>query len=185
MIDAPLTDGQRRHLLSLARLAVEATVTAGQPPAVPDHPPLLRPAGAFVTLTAQQELRGCIGYPMPDRPLASVVVRCAALAATEDPRFPRVTACELTNLRIEISVLGALLPVGDPSTIVVGRDGLIVEDGFHRGLLLPQVAVEWGWDRDTFLAHTCRKAGLAPDAWRTGAQLFKFAAEVFAETEPR
>lgn len=178
-----LTESERGDLLALARRAVDAKVRRDPAPALPNHPGLHRPAGAFVTLTARGELRGCIGYPEADQPLASVVARCAALAASEDPRFPPITPGELADLRVELSVLGPVEPVTDPSSIVVGRDGLIVEQGLRRGLLLPQVAIEWGWDRDAFLAHTCQKAGLAPDSWRTGARVFKFVADVFHESE--
>ena len=180
-----LTESERRDLLALARRAVDAKVRREPAPPLPDQPGLRRPAGAFITLTALSELRGCIGYPEADQPLAAVVVRCAALAASEDPRFPPVTPGELVSLRIELSVLGPVEPVTDPSVIVVGRDGLIVEQGLRRGLLLPQVAIEWGWDRDALLAHTCQKAGLPPDAWRTGARVFKFAADVFHEPDDR
>jgi hypothetical protein len=102
-------------------------------------------------------------------------------AASSDPRFSRVTAAEWPAVDLEISVLGALEPVDEVTTIEIGRHGLIVEHGRRRGLLLPQVATEWGWDRETFLAHTCRKAGLPPDAWRKGAQVFRFEADVFAD----
>lgn len=176
-----LTDAERCDLLALARLAVTASVRRESRPALPQGPGLHRPAGAFVTLTEHHELRGCIGYPDADQPLAAVVARCAASAATDDPRFPPVTPDELADLLVEISVLGPLEVVTDPSSIVVGRDGLIIELGHRRGLLLPQVAIEWGWDRDAFLTHTCLKAGVPADAWRTGARLFKFEAEVFAE----
>ena len=179
-----LNESERRDLLDLARRAVTARVRRTPPPSLPSDPRLQALAGAFVTLTERTELRGCIGYPEADQPLASVVARCAAAAASEDPRFPPVTSEELAHLFLEISVLGPLEAVHDPSSIIVGRHGLIVDQGFHRGLLLPQVAVDWQWDRDTFLAHTCLKAGLSSDAWRTGARLFRFEAEVFAEEKP-
>ncbi len=110
-------------------------------------------------------------------------MRCAASAATDDPRFPSVTPDELVTVAVEISVLTVLEPVTEFETIVVGRDGLIVSSGVQRGLLLPQVAVELGWDRDAFLRETCLKAGLEPDAWNTGASVFKFEAEIFGEVE--
>jgi len=102
-------------------------------------------------------------------------------AATEDPRFPPVTASELPDVTVEISVLTPITVVHDVSEIEVGRDGLVVQDGWRKGLLLPQVATEHRWDRETFLAHTCLKAGLRPDAWRTGAKILRFQAEVFSE----
>jgi AmmeMemoRadiSam system protein A len=174
----------RQRLLEIARAAVSARVT-GQPyvPAASGGT-LDRRSGAFVTLTEHGELRGCIGYPDPEDTLVRVVAHCAAAAAVSDPRFPPVGRDDLPRLHIEISVLGPITPVSDPAEVVVGRDGLIVQQGLRRGLLLPQVATEWRWDRDTFLSQTCIKAGLPPDAWKRGAQLFRFEAEVFGEDQP-
>ena len=121
------------------------------------------------------------GIPAPNDPLDEVVGRCAIAAATEDPRFPPLSADELSGLELEISVLTPIRTVDDLTEIEVGRDGLVAQDGFRRGLLLPQVATEHGWDRETFLSHTCLKAGLRPDAWRTGAKISRFQAEVFSE----
>jgi AmmeMemoRadiSam system protein A len=115
--------------------------------------------------------------------LATVVPQCAVSAATGDPRFEAVSAAELDRCVIEISVLGPITVVHDPGEIVVGRDGLIVEQNWRRGLLLPQVAVEYGWDREGFLARTCAKAGLPPDAWRHGANISRFGAEVFDDAD--
>jgi uncharacterized protein (TIGR00296 family) len=109
------------------------------------------------------------------------VPRCAVAAGTTDPRFPPITPQELDELDIEISLLGPLEPVAGPQDIQIGRHGLVVEQGWQRGLLLPQVATEWQWDAETFLAHTCHKAGLPRDAWKHGAQVFRFEAEVFGE----
>lgn len=175
-----LTELDRRRLLEVAREAIAARLRG-----VPYDPPpaegaLAARAGAFVSVHRGVELRGCIGYVERDRPLVEVVARAAAAAATEDPRFPPVTEAELPHLTLEISVLGPVEPVDRIDEIVVGRHGLIVEDGWRRGLLLPQVATEWGWDRDAFLDHTCLKAGLPADAWRRGARVFRFEAEVFS-----
>jgi uncharacterized protein len=173
--------GDRRQLLKIARDAVSARVT-GQPFAVPTGGGALeQPSGAFVTLTEHGQLRGCIGYPESEEPLAKVVAHCAAAAAVSDPRFPPVNADDLPLLHLEISVLGPVTPVKDPAEIVIGRDGLIVEQGYRRGLLLPQVATDWGWDRETFLSQTCLKAGLPASAWKHGANVFRFEAEVFGE----
>ena len=109
------------------------------------------------------------------------MVRCAGDAATLDPRFPPLPLDDLPKVVLEISVLGPVEPVADSAEIEVGRHGLVVEQGTHRGLLLPQVPTEWGWDRATFVSQTCVKAGLAPDAWRSGARLFTFEADVFGE----
>lgn len=171
----------RRALLDLARAALESAVLGGPLPAPAPTPVFAVARGAFVTLTLSRELRGCIGVPHPERPLGRVVVECAAAAALSDPRFEPVSPAELTRVSIELSVLTPPAPVGDPGVIVVGRHGLIVARGRVRGLLLPQVAAERGWNREEFLAQTCRKAGLPPDAWRQGAQVFAFEAEIFGE----
>ena len=173
----------RRRLLHAARRAVSAAL-AGRPvvPAEPDGILGLR-AGVFVSIHSHGELRGCIGHLDADQPLAAVVARSAVAAATEDPRFSSVTPAELDDCEIEISVLGPIEPVEDVDDIVVGRHGLIVEQGWHRGLLLPQVAREQRWDRDTLLARTCAKAGLPDDAWKRGAKIMTFEAEVFGDTD--
>lgn len=140
-------------------------------------------AGAFVTLRIGGQLRGCIGYPEPELPLIEAVERCAVSAAISDPRFPPVSKAEWQHVDLELSVLGPIERVRDLSDVVVGRDGLIVEFGRRRGLLLPQVAVEWKWDAAEFASQTCTKAGLPRDAWQKGATLFKFEAEVFGVEE--
>ena len=141
------------------------------------------PRGAFVTLHGRRdgELRGCIGMMQAERPLVETVARMAVAAATQDGRFPPVTAGELPGLRIEISALGPLRPIR-PDEVEVGRHGLLIGLGGRRGVLLPQVPVEQGWDRETFLAHTCWKAGLPEDAWqRADVELLGFTADVFGE----
>lgn len=178
-----LTTDEQHSLLRLARETLSARL-AGGPPPQPVH--LTDPAahsGAFVTLVVNGDLRGCIGYPGARQPLDEVVARCAIAAATEDPRFPSVEGQELQDLGIEISVLTPIVPVGELDEIEVGRDGLIIEQGRRRGLLLPQVATEYNWDRETFLEHTCLKAGLPATAWKTGAKISKFQAQVFSEEE--
>ncbi len=149
--------------------------------------------GVFVTLETypEKELRGCIGYPEPIMPLGDAVKDAAVSAATRDPRFPPVRESELDNLIVEVSVLTKpeLIKVKKPmeyaKEVVVGRDGLIVEKGYFRGLLLPQVPVEWKWDAEEFLSNTCMKAGLNPDAWLLHAtKIYKFSAQIFSETSP-
>ena len=142
---------------------------------------LTQPAGAFVTLHKAGDLRGCIGHIEATEPIGVVVPRCAVAACSTDPRFPPITPGELDAIDIEISLLGSLEPVAGPEDIVVGRHGLVVERGWQRGLLLPQVATEWNWDAEAFLAHTCQKAGLPRDAWQKGATVWRFEAEVFGE----
>jgi uncharacterized protein len=176
-----LTDAQKHALVELARRSVVATVTGTAPPTlVVDLPDA---SGVFVTIKRRGELRGCLGTLQCDRGLAGEVTRCAADAATEDPRFPPVAADELPELAVEVSVLGPLEPIDprDPRAIVIGRHGLVAERGARRGLLLPQVATEWGWDVEQFLRQTCLKAGLDADAWQRGARISRFEAEVIAE----
>lgn len=178
----PLTPLDRRALLSAARQAIAAHLVHASRPALAFDGPLCEAvAGVFVTLRRAEELRGCIGDPAGG-PLAETVMLCAVAAASSDPRFDAVTLAELPSIEIEISVLGPIEAIDDPLSIEIGRDGLIVERGRRRGLLLPQVALEWGWDREAFLAHTCLKAGLQADAWRQDAQVFRFEAEVFGES---
>jgi AmmeMemoRadiSam system protein A len=140
--------------------------------------------GIFVTLHKNSELRGCIGYVEGIRPLQHAVEEMAISAAFKDPRFPPVTAEEFEILELEISVLSPLQEIQNIEEIEVGTHGLVIEKGYYRGLLLPQVAVEYKWDRETFLKHTCHKAGLAEDAWKDKSTKIKiFSAEIFSESE--
>jgi len=182
-MDEQLSRADRDRLLSEARQAVADALAGRQARRVEAQGILARRAGVFVSFHLDGDLRGCIGHPEGDQPLASVVPDCAIAAATGDPRFASVAPAELDRCVIEISVLGPITPVLDPAEIVVGRHGLIVGRGWHRGLLLPQVAVEHGWDRGTFLARTCGKAGLPPDAWTQGATIQKFEADVFDDAD--
>jgi AmmeMemoRadiSam system protein A len=177
-----MTTEQDRHLLlTLAREALVAHVSAAPAPVHGPLEILEQLNGAFVTLHNRGELRGCIGHIEPNEPLGRVVPRCAVAAGSSDPRFPPITPSELDELDIEISLLGPLEPIAGPQDIDIGRHGLVVERGWQRGLLLPQVATEWNWDADTFLAQTCHKAGLPRDAWKHGATVWRFEAEVFGE----
>jgi AmmeMemoRadiSam system protein A len=171
-------------LLAIARGAIAARLEGrDRRPAPAGSPRLWRVQAAFVTLRHRGDLRGCIGTLHATRPLAETVADCAVASATEDPRFPPLERRLLDAVRIEISALGPLTLVRDPSAIVVGRHGVVVSRGPRRGLLLPQVALEEGWDLQVFLAHACLKAGLRPEGWREGARLEIFEAEVFAEDE--
>ncbi len=180
MTTLTLTPDDRRQLLALARQAILAHMTHAATPRLESAVAAAR-LGAFVSLHVRGDLRGCIGYPQGDQPLGQVIARCAVSAATADLRFAPLALGELTAAQIEISVLGPIEQVKDTNEIVVGRHGLIVAQGYSKGLLLPQVATEHGWDRDTFLGYTCIKAGLKKDAWKSGAEIFRFEAEVFAE----
>lgn len=179
---SPLTESQQETLLRLARQALEESVRTGRlgeiekPADAPEEP-----CGAFVTLHKRGHLRGCVGYIESAKPLYQTVRECALAAALHDTRFDPVEPEELPDLHLEISVLSPLADIS-PEEVQVGRDGLIVSRGFQRGLLLPQVAVEWKWDRETFLSETCRKAGLPSDDWRRGARIQAFTAQIFAET---
>lgn len=183
-------------LVRLAREAISRYLAATnviQPPTdTPEN--LLKKRGVFVTLTnhTSGELRGCIGFPEPIEKLVNATITSAIEAATEDPRFPAVTPEELDKeVIVEVSVLTAPEEINAPRKeipeyICVGTDGLIVGRGFQRGLLLPQVAVEWGWDREEFLAHCCLKAGLPPDEWLLeGTKVHKFQAVIFKEAAPK
>ena len=176
------SEADRALLLQLARDAITAHVTGTRARAPELSGVLAQPGGAFVSIHKDDQLRGCIGHVEPDEPLGIVIPRCAVAACSTDPRFPPVTPGELPRLDVELSLLGSLEPVSAADEIEVGRHGLVVEQGWRRGLLLPQVATEWNWDRDTFLAYTCRKAGLPHDAWKKGAKLWRFEAEVFGES---
>jgi AmmeMemoRadiSam system protein A len=181
-----LSTETRRQLLALARDAIAARFRGDQPPRLASDraETFGQPRALFVTLRRDGQLRGCIGTLALEGDLGRTVPRFALRAAFEDPRFPGLSAEELPGCTIEISVLTAPRPVEHPEDIVVGRDGLIIELGGRRGLLLPQVATEWGFDRATFLAELSRKAGLPPDAWQLpSARLWSFQAEVFAEGE--
>jgi uncharacterized protein len=175
-------DADRLLLLQLARDAIAASV-AGRPLQPPPAEGIFaRRAGAFVSLHTRGDLRGCIGHIEPDQPLGAVIARCAVDASSKDPRFPPVTGEEVASLAIELSLLGPLERIQGPEAIEIGRHGLVVESGWRRGLLLPQVATEWRWDSETFLAHTCQKAGLPNDAWKHSATLWRFEAEVFGDS---
>jgi len=177
-----LTDPQKARLVKIARDTVTALVTDGRvPDEKVDDPALNAPLGAFVTLRENGELRGCIGSFYSDGPLYETVREMAVSAAVHDSRFTPVTKTELKDIRVEISVLSPMKKVSDVGDIVVGRDGLYIVKGGNSGVLLPQVPAEFGWDRDAFLAQTCIKAGLPPDAWKEGADIYSFTATVFGE----
>ena len=174
---------ERRRLLALARATLELYVREQKTPDfhVPEGK-LAAKGAAFVTLTKKGRLRGCIGYTEADAPLYKVVQECVIAAASEDPRFSPVSVGELEFIDLEISVLTPLFPIR-AEDVEVGRHGLVISDQRRRGLLLPQVPVEQGWDRETFLNQVCVKAGLPPGAWRRGAELKGFTAEVFGEKQ--
>ena len=171
----------QQRLLRHARRAIAARLEDRRLEPLASPGALAEPASAFVTIRLADRLRGCIGSIGGDEPLHEVVARCAGDAATRDPRFPPLPAADLPGVRLEISVLTLFRRVADPAETEVGRHGVLVEQGLNRALLLPQVAGEWGWDRETFLSQTCVKAGLPADAWRTGAAVHTFEAQIFGE----
>ena len=175
-----ITAAIRQRLLVLARRALVARVHREAAPDVPADLELVA-FGAFVTVYHRDHLRGCLGTLDTRDPLARVIARLAGDVSHRDHRFEPIRRQELPDVTIDLSVLTPPEPVDDPAAIVVGRDGLIIEKGRRRGLLLPQVAPEHGWDCQTFLAQTCLKAGLPLDAWRDGAVIYRFEAEVFGE----
>jgi len=180
-----LSHEQRTVLLSNARHAVRNSV-CGAPESnpLPEDPVLRAPGAAFVTIMYKGKLRGCIGFVEPIKPLAEVVAHCAAAAATADPRFPPVTPVELPHIHVEVSILSPLRQIRDPHEIQVGVHGLFITQTGHHGLLLPQVATEFGWNRETFLLQTCLKAGLPGDAWKHGAEIHVFSVDHFTDTVP-
>lgn len=193
-----ITDSEGEYLVKIARATVESYVRDGKIIKLPsDIPSKLREkAGVFVTLNkivrGEKILRGCIGLPMPNKPLIEGLIEAAISSAVEDPRFPPVSPNELDDIVIEVSVLTPpeLIRVKSPkeylSKIKVGRDGLIVEWKFGSGLLLPQVPIEYGWDVEDFLCHTCIKAGAPPDCWLLPeTKIYKFQGIVFEELSPR
>jgi len=180
---AILTPEQKETLLKLARASIAAHFGVALP-ALPKGGVFDTRFGIFVSLHKGHELRGCIGYIQGYKPLAASVVEMAQAAAFHDPRFPSLSAGELPQLCIEISVLSELLPMAKDELPVIGRDGLYIRHPYGSGLLLPQVAVEWHWDAATFLQEVCRKAGLPRHAYRDdSSNLFRFTAEVFSESD--
>lgn len=190
-----LGDMEKRYLLRIARRAIQEELSpepggrgVGSVHEEPPNAELLSPGGAFVTLrlpgeNGEKQLRGCMGMIQATRPLVESVRDSAVSAGFRDPRFPEITPEELARCDIEVSVLSEMIPCS-PEEVVPGRDGLLLTYGPASGLLLPQVAVEQGWDRITFLRHLCRKAGIASDCWEDPrARLERFTATVFCEEE--
>jgi uncharacterized protein (TIGR00296 family) len=183
-------------LVGIAREVIESHVKfgkakVGRPTKVPLG--FLEKSGVFVTIHTypERELRGCIGYPEPVMSLIDALLE-SAVHACHDPRFPPLSEGELAHVIVEVSVLTPPVPIrvkepGEyPGKIKIGRDGLIIERGWNRGLLLPQVPVEWGWDAHEFLENLCHKAGLPADAWkREGVKILSFRSEIFSENAPR
>jgi hypothetical protein len=193
-----LSQNEGSFLVKLARNAVEDYLKTGKHIKIPGgiSEKLLKPCGVFVTINkvdrGQKALRGCIGFPYPTTPLVEAVMESAISAATQDPRFPPVSLRELDHVVFEVSVLTPpeTVQVKNPkeycTQIKVGEDGLIVERGVCKGLLLPQVPVEWEWDEETFLCQCCLKAGLPPDSWLVeGTKIYRFSSIIAEELSPK
>ncbi len=178
--EAEYSAEEREYLLKLAHQAIEAALQGQEVDTAPPSDHLAEKRGAFTTLHLHGQLRGCVGYVYPVRTLARTVAETAVAAALHDTRFLPLTPEEAREIDVEISVLSPLKPT-EPDDVEVGKHGLVITLGARRGLLLPQVPLEYGWDREAFLAETCHKAGLPGDAWQHGATLEAFTAEVFSE----
>jgi uncharacterized protein (TIGR00296 family) len=192
-----VTQKEGESLVRLARETVEEYLKTRKTPEAPKNTPenLMQPCGVFVTINSvrkgKKELRGCIGYPYPTEPLTQAIIQSAISAATQDPRFYPLSIDELDEVVFEVSVLTpptiveARNPKEYPTKVKIGEDGLITERGMYKGLLLPQVPVEWKWDQEEFLCQCCIKAGLPPDSWLLkGTKLYKFQAIIFEEETP-
>lgn len=192
-----LSDEEGKFLVNLARNTVKTYLETGKTIKPPKDTPLklFEKCGVFVTVSklrkGEKDLRGCIGYPYPTNPLVEAVIDAAINSATQDPRFPSMSLNELDKVVFEVSVLTPpeLLTVEKPeeyiTKIKVGEHGLIVEKGCYKGLLLPQVPVEWEWKEEEFLCQCCIKAGLTPDSWLIkGTKIYTFTAIIFEEQTP-
>jgi len=181
-VNQTLSSKNRGLLLDLARKAINAAVRTGKfPPCEVTEAQLLGQQGCFVTIKQKGALRGCIGNFTSEKPLYQLVQEMAVSAATRDPRFYPMKEKDLEGFELEISVLSPLTKIESPEEVVVGTHGLYLEKNFSRGVLLPQVPVEQGWNREVFLSQTALKAGLRRDDWKEGADLYVFTAEVFGE----
>jgi AmmeMemoRadiSam system protein A len=171
---------ERAELLDLAHRAISSVLNSQDISVQAPSPHLGESRGVFSTLYLRNQLRGCVGFALPVTSLYRAVVETARGAAFDDPRFHPVAAHELPDLKVSLSILSPLKPIR-PEEVEIGRHGLLVSMGARRGLLLPQVPLEHGWDRIHFLQQTCRKAGLPEDSWQKGATLEAFTAEIFGE----
>jgi hypothetical protein len=173
----------KKILLKVARNSLMETFNQEAASVNTSLPELQEQNGAFVSLHKRGDLRGCIGVFQGEGPLYLTVASMAQAAAFEDPRFPPLSKGELNDIDIEISVLSPLIPVKNVEEIEVGKHGIYIIKKYRRGVLLPQVATEQGWDRKTFLQHTCLKAGLSPDCWKGDVEIYTFTADIFGEKE--
>jgi AmmeMemoRadiSam system protein A len=184
MMVEEFTRSEQLDLLSIARQTIQEYLKSSKKkyPSY-NNSRFLSKRGVFVTLHRKGALRGCIGYPLPEKPLLEAVVDNAIASATQDPRFDPVTLEELKDIDIEISVLTVPMEIKNVQDVVIGRDGIIISKGFYRGLLLPQVPIEQKWNREQYLSYGCLKAGLESDEWKRGIKIETFQALVFGEKD--
>lgn len=182
-MEQELNPNEKAILLTIARQAIETYVRTGKKYVEPrEEKALNRRSGCFVSIKQGGQLRGCIGNFQSELPLFREVVEMAIASASKDPRFYPMKTDDLQEFTLEISVLSPLRKIDAIDEIEVGRHGIYLEKGYYRGVLLPQVATEYGWDRETFLRQTCLKAGLAPDAWQAeDTEIYIFSADIFAD----
>jgi AmmeMemoRadiSam system protein A len=177
-----MNDQQKKRLLGIARDSIRVYLETGKRLDLTEtDPELIKESGVFVTLHEHDRLRGCIGYIQGVKPLYQAVAEMALEAAVNDPRFQPIDKKELGDIDIEISVMSPLEKIDDPAGIEVGKHGILIKKGYNSGLLLPQVATQYGWGREQFLQQTCNKAGLGANEWKKGADIYIFSAEVFGE----
>jgi len=185
-----LTEEEGEVAVKLARRAIEVYLTEGKVVRDKHSGVFEERRGVFTTLTKRGMLRGCIGFPYPIKRLDEAIIESAIAAATQDPRFPRVSIEEMNEICVEVTVLTppekiVANPRDLPKYVEIGKHGLMVQMGPYSGLLLPQVAVEFSLDPESFLSETCMKAGLPPDCWLSGAEVYRFEGQIFKEVEPR
>ncbi|MBU7014668.1 MAG: TIGR00296 family protein [Theionarchaea archaeon] len=179
-----LTQEQGQYLVNLARKNIAHFLKTGTALPINGFPTILNEKrGVFVTLKKNEHLRGCIGYPEPVYPLIEALLDSSISAAVRDPRFPPVTASEMETVTVEVTVLTEPTPIKpDPANVTIGKDGLMIEQGMFKGILLPQVPVEWEWDSEEFLCQACIKAGLPPDCWLDKKTVvYAFQGQIFSE----
>jgi AmmeMemoRadiSam system protein A len=182
-VNGKLSNEEKEKLLAIARESIISNIKGEQVQGFDvKEENLLKCVGCFVTIKSEGNLRGCLGQFTSGKPLYLLVSEMAIAAATRDPRFYPMRSEDLGNFKLEISVLSPLEKIQSVDDIEIGKHGLYIEKNFYRGVLLPQVAVEYGWDKYTFLSQTCLKAGLGKDDWKDEAEIYIFSAEVFTES---
>ena len=177
-----LNNEEKKEILMVSRKTLNSYISDGVIPKFNfDNEKYKLKCGGFVTLNKDGNLRGCIGYIEPFKPLLETIIEMTINASTKDPRFSPVSSEELEKIKIDISILSPLEKIEDIDKIIVGKHGILIRKGRYSGVLLPQVATEWGWERKTFIEQTCNKAGLPIDSYKEGADIYIFSAQIFGE----